>query len=404
MDESVLFAAALGLQLPWYVSNLDLSVKDKRLDIHINFESGSSFPCPCCAKPAKAYDTKQLSWRHMNFFQHETHLHARVPRVNCVHGCGIKQIEVPWARSGSGFTLLFEALILAYCKEMPVDKVGKLMGEHDTRLWRVIHHYVDKERALQNYSKVTRVGMDETASRRGHDYISLFYDMDEKKLLFGVAGKDRETVKAFSDDLQSHGGDPDNVKQTCSDMSPAFISGIQEYLPNAENTFDKFHIVKILNEGVDEVRREEVKDNIALKKTRYIWLKNEANWTANQRDTFNNLSKLNLKTAKAFRIRLNFQEFFSQPDKVSGEAFLNKWYYWATHSRLEPMIKAAKTVKSHWNGILEWFESHLTTGFIEGMNGIIQAAKSKARGYRSDRNFIAMAYLLGAKLDFKLPT
>lgn len=404
MKETELFAAALGLQAPWYVSDIDFSLEKKRLDIHIDFERGSAFACPCCGVPAKAYDTKADTWRHMNFFQHQAYLHARVPRVDCSGGCGVKRIQVPWARSGSGFTLLFEALILSYCKEMPVNKVGELMGEHDTRLWRVLHHYVETERARQDYSKVTRVGMDETASRRGHTYVSLFYDMDEKKLLFGTGGKDKSTVKSFRDDLVAHGGDPEVVVQTCSDMSPAFISGIKEYLPNAENTFDRFHIMKIINKGVNDVRVEEVKENEILKKTRYIWLKNECNWSKSQRATFENISKLNLKTGRAYRMRLNFQELFTQPDRVSGEAFLKKWYYWATHSRLEPMIKVARTIKAHWDGILSWFDSHLTTGFIEGMNSLIQAAKSKARGYRSERNFITISYLLGAKLDFGLPT
>jgi len=173
MHEQELFAAALGLQSPWHVSKLNFSEKEKRLDIEIDFEPGSLFSCPVCGKPAKAYDTNKQSWRHMDFFQHQAHLHARVPRVECSKGCGVKQIEVPWARSGSGFTLLFEVLILTYSKEMPVNKVDKLMAEHDTRLWRVIHHYVDAERALQDHSGVTQIGMDETASRRGHNYISL---------------------------------------------------------------------------------------------------------------------------------------------------------------------------------------------------------------------------------------
>ena len=404
MQESELFAAALGLQSPWYVSNIDFSLVNKRLDIHIDFERGSTFACPCCGNPAKAYDTKPNTWRHLNFFQHEAHLHAKVPRVDCSEGCGVKRIDVPWARSGSGFTLLFEALILAYCREMPVNKVGELMGEHDTRLWRVIHHYVDTARSQEDYSDVTRVGMDETASRRGHTYVSLFYDMDKKKLLFGVGGKDQQTVKDFRDDLEAHGGNAETVTQTCSDMSPAFIAGIRKYLPNAENTFDRFHIMKLINDGVNAVRIEEVKENTVLKKTRYIWLKNESNWTKSQKNTFESISKLNLKTGRAYRMRLNFQELFMQPDRVNGEVFLKKWYFWATHSRLEPMIGVAKTIKEHWDGILNWFDSKLTTGFIEGMNSLIQAAKSKARGYRTDRNIIAMAYLLGAKLDFKLPT
>ncbi|WP_287797608.1 ISL3 family transposase [Idiomarina sp.] len=404
MQEQVLFAAALGLQLPWYVSNLNFSLKNKKLDIEIDFERGSEFPCSCCGELSKAYDTNKQSWRHMDFFQHQAHLHGRVPRVNCPHGCGIKQIDVPWARSGSGFTLLFEGLILTYCKEIPVYKVGELMGEHDTRLWRVLHHYVDAARALEDYSQVTEIGMDETASRRGHTYVSFFYDLDKKKLLFGTSGKDKATVKAFQADFIAHGGNPAEVTQACSDMSPAFISGIEEYLPNADITFDKFHIVKIINEGVDAARREEVGDNAVLKNTRYLWLKNEINLTDKQKSTIENVSKLNLKITRAYQIRLNFQELFSQPDRASGEAFLNKWYFWATHSRLEPMIKAARTIKAHWDGVLNWFDSHLTTGFIEGMNGLIQAAKSRARGYRSDRNFIAIAYLLGAKLEFNLPT
>jgi transposase len=128
------------------------------------------------------------------------------------------------------------------------------MGEHDTRLWRVLHHYVETERARQDDSKVACVGMDETACRRGNTYVSLFYDMDNNKLLFGTGGKDKATVKAFRDDLMAHGGDLEAIAQTCSDMSPAFISGIKEYLPNAENTFDRFHIMNIINEGVNEVQ------------------------------------------------------------------------------------------------------------------------------------------------------
>ena len=405
MSEQYIFAAALGLQEPWYVSSTKFSVKEKRLDIYIDFTPGFEFSCPCCDKPGdKAYDTKEHSWRHLDFFQHQAYLHARVPRVNCEHGCGIKKIGVPWARPGSGFTLLFEALLLTLCKGMPVASVAALINEHDTRIWRVIGHYVAAARAKQDFSNVKRVGMDETASRRGHDYISLFCDMDKGKLLFATEGKDKLTVKAFSEDLKLHGGDPKNITQACSDMSPAFISGIKTYLPEAEITFDRFHIMKILNEAVDSVRREEVMENDVLKNTRYIWLKNAANLTIKQTSKLTALSRLNLKTAKAYQIRLNFQMFFSQENKVAGEAFLNKWYYWATHSRIEPIIKVAKTIKKHWDGIINWFDSKLTTGLLEGLNSLIQAAKSRARGYRSNKNFINMSYLLTAKLEFDLPT
>jgi len=403
VDEE-LFAAALGLQSPWSVSGLDFSLAKKRLDINIDFEVGGLFACPSCGIPSKAYDSTTKRWRHLNFFQYEAYLEARVPRVSCSKGCGTKRVEVPWARSGSGFTLLFESLLLTLCKEIPVAKVAQLVGEHDTRLWRMLHHHIDKARSKADFSQVTRVGMDETSSKRGHQYITLFCDMDKRNLLFATEGKDSATVKAFKTDFEVHNGDAEAVTQVSCDMSPAFISGVTERLPNAEITFDKFHVVKLLNEGVDEVRRTEVKENEALKKTRYLWLKNRENLTSRQSVEFDKLSQLNLKTARAYQIKTNFQEFYTMPDRATGEAYLKRWYFWATHSRIEAMIKAAKTIKRHWEGVLNWFDSHLTNALLEGMNSLIQAAKSRARGYRSHRNFIAMTYLIGAKLEFDLPT
>jgi len=154
-------------------------------------------------------------------------------------------------------------------------------------------------------------------------------------------------------------------------MSPAFIRGVTEQLPKAEITFDKFHVVKLLNEGVDEVRRAEVKDNDILKRTRYLWLKNRDNLTVKQSAQFDDLSQLNLKTARAYQIKTNFQAFYSLPDRETGEAYLKQWYFWATHSRIEPMIKVAKTIKRHWDGVLNWFDSHLTSALLEGMNSLI---------------------------------
>ncbi len=402
--EAELFAAALGLQAPWCVSELNFSLDKKRLDISIDFEAGSLFDCPICGTPSKAYDSKTKSWRHLNFFQHEAYLEARVPRVNCLKGCGTKQIEVPWARSGSGFTLLFESLLLTLCKEMPVAKVAQLVGEQDTRLWRMLHHHIDKARSKVDFSEVTRIGLDETSSKRGHDYITLFCDMDKRNLLFATEGKDSATVEAFKKDFEAHSGVSDTVTQVSCDMSPAFISGVTKQLPNAEITFDKFHVIKLLNEGVDEVRRAEVKENEILKSTRYLWLKNEGNLTSKQSEQFDELSQMNLTTVRAYHIKVNFQEFYRMPDRETGETYLKQWYFWATHSGIEPMIKAAQTIKRHWEGVLNWFDSHLTNALLEGMNSLIQAAKSRARGYRNNRNFIAMAYLIGAKLKFDLPT
>jgi transposase len=179
---------------------------------------------------------------------------------------------------------------------------------------------------------------------------------------------------------------------------------VGEQMPGAEITFDRFHIQKIVNEGVDQVRREESREVAELSKTRYFWLKNPRDLTSGEQAMVDELTRHNLKTSRAYQMKLTFQELFQQPDRASGEAFLKRWYFWATHSRLEPMIKVARTIKTHWDGLLNWFESHLSTGLLEGINSLLQAAKARARGYRSDRNFIAMAYMIAGKLDFRLPT
>jgi transposase len=292
---------------------------------------------------------------------------------------------------------------MSMVKVMPVNNVAQKVNEHDTRLWRVVLHYVETARDRSVFSEVIRAAFDETSARRGHDYVTIFSDLDERKVIFVADGKDSATVEAFAADFKAHGGDPQAIAEVCIDMSAAFIKGTGEHLPNAQITFDKFHAVKLINDAVDEVRRQEQKTRPELKKTRYIWLKNSTNLTQPQLDTLESLSKSNLKTARAYQIRLTFQDLYSQPTREAAEVFLKKWYFWATHCRLQPMIDAAKTVKRHWDGILRWFDTRMANGFMEGINSLIQAAKAKARGYRSTRNLKAIIYLIAGKLELQLP-
>ena len=168
MRDTNLLQLALGLTPPWTVTRSDFDPDAKRLDIEIGFAPGSRFPCPnCAAADCPAYDTERTSWRHLNFFQHQAYINARVPRVRC-DKCGIRKAHVPWARPDSGFTLLFEALLMTMVTAMPVRTVARMVGEHDTRLWRVLHHYVDQARTRAAASAVTRVAIGENAARRGH--------------------------------------------------------------------------------------------------------------------------------------------------------------------------------------------------------------------------------------------
>jgi transposase len=405
MKDTELIQIALMLTPPWKVAECQFDVNQERLNIHLDFLKGSQFSCPACDQADCAvHDTKEKSWRHLNFFQHETYMTARVPRIKCSN-CGVRLINVPWARAGSEFTLLFEAYIMILAPSMPVKRIAELVSEHDTRLWRLIQHHVDEAREEADYSDVKKVGVDETSSKRGHNYVSLFVDLEKQKTIFATEGKDSATVELFKDDLSKHHGDPEAIVDVSCDMSPAFIKGVEENLINAAITFDKFHVLKGLNEAVDEVRRQEQKDHPELKNSRYIFLKNPENLTDKQANRLEDikLKNLNLKTIRAYQIRLNFQELWLQPPD-QAEAFLKKWYFWATHSRIEPVKEAAYTIKRHWDGVLNWFKSRINNGILEGFNSLVQAAKARARGYRTTEYLITMIYLITGKLSFNLPS
>lgn len=401
MDTTTLFTLALGLQAPWEVKDYRFDKDAQHLELFIDFARGTKFSCPVCGKPCNAYDTEERTWRHMDFFQHKTELKARVPRCKCDEH-GVKQVSVPWARPGSGFTLLFEALIMLVAPDMPMAAAADLLREHDTALWRVVHHHVDDARSRVDMSNVKAIGIDETSANREEKFISLVVDMVEKKVLFATAGKDHEVLEAFKSDLETHGGDAKKVKEASLDMSKAFVKGLREYFHQAHLTFDRFHVMKLLGEAVDEVRKNEVKTRPELKRSKYIWLKNKSNLTEAQKTTLSELQKANLKTAEAYRLKVTFQDIYFQCNQEDGEQLMDEWIEMAEASELAPMIRVAQTIKAHKEGILRWFKSGYTNGILEGINSLIQAAKAKARGYRSTRNLIAIVYLIAAKLTFNV--
>ena len=401
-----LFRVALGLAEPWVVSKIGFSNEKYQLDLWLDFPAGSRFACPECGRAdCGVYDSTERAWRHLNFFQHKTFLHARQPRIECPDH-GVKTVEVPWARPGAGFTLLMEAFILVLVQGgMTAAQAARLVDEHDTRLWRVLQHYVEKARAEADLSEVTTIGVDETSRSKGHNYITVFMDLEEdrRRVVFATEGKDADTVKQFREDLEAHGGKAEQVQEACLDMSAAFIRGLTEEFPKAELTFDNFHLMQLLTDAVDETRREEQRTHPELKGTRYVWLKNEWNHTEEQTKTFDRLRFSKLATVRATHIKSVFQDLFACNSVAEAEPLLKRWYLWATHSRIAPVIKAAKTIKKHWAGVLRWFISRISNGALEAINSLIQSAKAKARGFRNSRYLITMVYLIAGKLDFKLP-
>jgi transposase len=405
----LLFAKALKLEPPWMITKVEFDEGGGTIRVFVDFPRGSMFSCPACGKAVKAYDTTVKEWRHLSFFQYACYLVVRVPRIDCPHD-GILQIEVPWARDGADFTFLFESFAMTLVREMPVNRVSQIINVDDNKLWRMMHHYTEAARQKEDYSGVTQLGVDETSKAKGHDYVSLFVDLEKRRTIFVAEGKGSETMAVFAKDFKEHHGNPHGITDVSIDMSPAFIKGVEEHLPNAEVTFDKYHIMKIINTAVDNVRKAETKEQDLLRGQKYLFLKNRQNLTESQLKTLKiieSMPRLNLKTVRAYHIRENFQEIYKEATREDFAGALKKWYFWATHSRIEPVKEAAKTIKRHWPGVLRWYDSKINNGILEGLNSLVQAAKAKARGYRTFKNLKTIIYMLTGKLDYStigLPT
>jgi len=401
MELEKLFTSALGIEEPIYIESVEF--KNSELHIYLNFYKGSKFACPLCEiGNCDVHDTVEKEWRHLNFFQYQCFLHFPLPRIKCGK-CGVHHFKPEWSRPESGFTALFEAFVIMLAKGgMPYSEMSRIVGEGDKRLRRIVDHYVEKAYKAKDLSAVTSVGIDETSSKKGHNYVTVVTDHSNGDVIFVTEGKDSETIRKFVEELPKHDGTSENITEITMDMSAAFIKGAKENFPGTEITFDRFHVMKLLNEAVDAVRRSEQKQNPLLKKSRYVWLKNRNNLSKTQLETLQNLENENLETAKAYQLKCTFQDIYANAKTADeAEILLHSWMDLACESGLKPMADFVDTLCEHWYGIIRFWTSRLTSGICEGVNSVIQEIKRVARGYRNMTNFINTIYLRASKI--KLP-
>jgi len=402
MNSEQLFGMALGLHTPWQVDGVEFKPGTKggeELHLTIGFARGSRF-ADASGQACPVHDTVMRTWQHLNFFEHACYLHCPVPRIKTSDG-RVETVPVPWARPGSGFTLLFEALAMALIeREMPVKRVAEMLRVNPQRVWTVFNHWVCEARKRDDPSTVTRLGFDETSSRKGHEYITTAVDMDARRLLHAEPGKGQEAILATQRYLASQEVKPEQIVEASMDMSPAFMAGVGKAFPKAKITFDRFHVVKLLNEAMDTVRKQERREHDALKGHKYTFLKDWDRLSDKRRLELVKLIDDYPTLGEAYRLKALFNDLWAMPNTASAEAHLTAWSEEVQRSGIQPFMQFAKTVKSHWTGIVRFIESRLTNGLLEGINHKIQLAKRRARGYRNIQNFINMAYFLCGKLDF----
>lgn len=397
-----IFKIALDLRPPWEIKEIrfERNNSKKELHIYLDFLSGSKFKGED-GNSYTAYDTVERSWQHLNFFEHKCFLHARVPRVKQGDG-KIKTQQVPWARKGSGFTLMFEAYAMLLIEnEMPVSKVAKLLGIYSQRLWNVFNYWIGKAHQEDEIEEISEIGFDETSSKKGHSYVTTMVDLKKRRVIFATKGKGSECIKESVEYLKEKSIDPKAIEQVCIDMSPSYISGCSEYLPDSAITFDKFHVIKEVNKAMDELRKTEKKGNELLKGHKYTFLKSRLSpEIKEQRDLF---LEMYPKLGEGYRLKELFNDFWQLKDKQEAEGYLAFWCDSAIDSGIFPFKELVNTIKLHWRGIINYIESRINNGILEGINSKIQLAKKRARGFANTENFINMIYFICGKLKFTYP-
>jgi len=396
-----LFEAALGVSPPWQVTGADFDLAAKTLTIRVDFIAGSRFALAGVEGQHPVHDTVAKRYRHLNFFQHECFLEVRVPRVKLPDG-GVRQVDPPWAGKLSGFTLLFEALVLLLCQQMTFAAAARLVGVSRHRVAALCERYVELALAQTDLSAVRELAIDETSRARGHDYITLAADATERRVIAVAEGRGADSIAQLTTELQSRHCPAEQITSVSIDMSPAFIRGCAEHLPNARVTFDKFHVIGHANAAVDRMRRIEQRSDKSLKGMRWSLLKNRASLKPEAAADLDALiaRMATVRTARAWVYKEQLREILARKQINVARDMLKHWCTCVMRSKVEPMKEVAAMVRRHLEGIVAWAQTRQTNGFLEALNGLFQSAKRRARGFTRFTTIRTVIFLIAGKLDF----
>lgn len=396
-----LFETAIGITKPWHISSVDFSLNKSNLTINIDFERGTRFALAGYDGEHPVHDTVSKSYRYLNFFQYNCVLEVRVPRIRLPDG-GIRQVEPDFAGLLSGFSQMFEAFVLLMAREMTFSGVARTTNLSVHRVMAICERYVDLAVDQRSLSEVTDLAVDETSKQRGHKYVTLVANADEHAVIFVTEGKDAKTLDHFVEDFKAHGGDPSKVESISMDMSNSFIKGAQDNLPNAQITFDKFHVVAQASKALDETRRQEQKSDPTLKGMRWKLLRDQDDLNAEEKAELQAFVRqaAGKRTARAWLYREQLREILQRKQVNVVRRMLLQWCTNVMRSKVEPMKKVAKMIRAHLDGIVAWTRTRQTNGFLEAINGLFQAAKRRARGFTRFSTIRTVIFLIAGKLDF----
>jgi len=402
MRDTTLYQHLLGLKEPWTVARVELDVPTQRVDVWVEHPAGLPWPCPECGALGSLHDhAAERVWRHLDSCQFQTLVHAEPPRVKCPEH-GVRQVRLPWAEPHARFTMLFETFAIQVLQETSIQAARKILGISWDEAWYLMHRAVARGLARKQPRLMPYLGVDEKAAGRGQDnYVTVVCDLTEGTVEEVTEGREKRSLTDYLDGLtpdQRHA-----IAAVAMDMCDAYIYAVKDGLAEGESkiVFDRFHIMKHMGEAVDTVRRQEhralcAQGDTTLAGTRYVWLYARENLPSRYWEDYYALRDSDLKTARAWAIKENLRRLWSYRTLRGAEAFWKRWYFWATHSRLEPVKKVTKTLKSHLYGILSYFAHPITNAMSEGINSKIETLWKTACGYRNKKRFrTAILFHLG---------
>lgn len=388
MRDTEFYEALLGLRDPWKVKEVKLDSTAGRVDVWIEDRSGVKWDCPECKRKSPVYDhSEERVWRHLNTCQFGTYLHARLPRIQCPEH-GVRQVDAPWSEPGSRFSLLYENLVIDTLKECDVTGTTHLTGTSWYEAWKIMDKAVARGLSRKKKGIPEYLGIDEKSFAKRHRYETLVCDLKGATVECVLEERTQDSLEGYygqfsKDELKG-------IKGVAMDMWDPYIAATKDLVPGAEEkiVFDRFHVTRYVTDAVDKVRRQEHKMLMAkgeqcLKGTKHLWLMNEENIPDWRKEEFADIRKMNLKTGRAWAIKESLRKFWDYRYPKNAEKYFKRWYFWATHSGLKPMIEASKTLKRHLPNILTYFKHYISNSVTEGLNSKIQTVKQMACGFRN---------------------
>lgn len=404
MRDKDLYRTILGIEEPWRITNVTMETKEETITVRVELKPGATLPCPSCGRSnCGIKDRRERTWRHLDTCQFKTLINAPLPRTDCPN-CGVMTIAPPWAEKHSRFTMLFERFAIDALLEMSAMGACRLLrltwDEADGIMARAVQRGLRK----RDLSTLTRIGIDEKSVGKGHKYVTVVYNLETSKVVW--VGKDRreETLDRFFVALGKDGRE--RIACITMDMWKPYRASCRKWIADADQktVLDRFHIETHLNDAVDKVRKQEhhalkLQGVGLLDKSKWDWLYHPENLPPKREARFEELRQYDLKTVRAHAIKENFRHFWEYVYPANASRFFKSWYFWATHSRLDPIVKVAKRLKRHFERIVTFFRFRATNSIAEGINNKIQSVKKKAYGFRNTQRFIRAIYFHCAGLE-----